>query len=277
MSGSFQVDHEQLAQCGQRVSAMSSQAQSLHGRATSAEVPSRSWGLLGELTTHSRYSEMQNQLTDHLGAMTTGLHNAGSKISGAAELYKSTDEEHKRELDRIGEKENSKPPEHTGGGPTESGTGGDTGTGGGGGHHPSGGHGPVGAGEKPHPPVSNPTGAQTAAADAAKAAAARAAAEAAARAGEHVAGGTSPTHGKITVEVEGGGPVTVEVTGEAAEEVEVKGDIRQAGGATEHLDVHARTDASGHAKVALKGDDQFQHLSGTLDVPAAEQRKGQRA
>ncbi|GAA3433433.1 hypothetical protein [Kutzneria kofuensis] len=75
--------------------------------------------------------------------------------------------------------------------------------------------------------------------------------------------GHQTMHGKITVEVEGGGPVTVEVTGEAREDVEVKGDIQQADGLTEHVDVHARTDNAGHAKVALK-DPSYEHMSGTL-------------
>lgn len=267
MGEGFSVVTEELAQCGKRVSSMSGQAESLHGRATAAEVPSRSWGLLGELTTHGKYVELQNQLTEHLSTMTAGLDNAGQRISNTADLYRETDERHKKEIsDAGGDKgENNSgqvdpgqsggPRQGSpvdGGGPRGGGAeipdlhGGDSrGSGFGGGGPVAGG--PLGAGakvggvehslppEKPFKPVDP----------------------------GQLGDGHQNVHGQITVEVEGGGPVTVEVTGDAQEDVEVKGDVQQADGHTEHVDVHARTDAAGHAKVALK-DPSYEHMSGTL-------------
>jgi uncharacterized protein YukE len=262
MAEGFSVDTEELAQCGKRVSSMSSQAQSLHGRATAAEVPSRSWGLLGELTTHSKYADMQNQLTDHLSKMTTGLDNAGQRISNTADLYRETDEYHKKQIDGAGGDQGKNDPGKVdpgqSGGPRE-GTpvgGGPSGRGvdipdmhGGDSRGPGVGGGPIGTGPQ-HPPVEpggRPPQTPTTPPDP----------------GMVPDPGQSGRPGKITVEVEGGGPVTVEVTGEAREDVEVKGDIQQADGQTEHVDVHAQTDAAGHAKVALK-DPAYEHMSGTL-------------
>jgi uncharacterized protein YukE len=248
MGEGFSVVTDELAQCGKRVSSMSGQADSLHGRATAAQVPSRSWGLLGELTTHSKYMDLQNQLTDHLSTMTTGLDNAGQRISNTADLYRETDERHKKEIeDAGGDKGKGDPgqvdpgqsggPRHgtpvDGGGPRGRGPeipdlhGGDSRGGG-----PADG-GPQSGGLPPEKPL------------------------------KPIDPSQSSRHGKITVEVEGGGPVTVEVTGDAREDVEVKGDVQQADGHTEHVDVHAQTDAAGHAKVALK-DQPYEHLSGTL-------------
>jgi uncharacterized protein YukE len=279
MADGFNVNTEELAQCGQRVSAMSSQAESLHGRATAAEVPSTSWGLLGEMTTHSKYADMQNQLTDHLSNMTSGLSNAGQRISNTADLYRETDEYHKKQI------------EQSGGDPGDAGKV-DPGRSGGpqqpttvdGGPVPGGGHPPTGIGEHGGAPgtagpvggpgIGGPIGGPGA--------------------GGPI-GGPPPTGlpttmpapgspldpgmtpdpgqapggqpggaGKITIEVEGGGPVSVEVTGEAKEDVEVKGDIQAADGQTQHVDVHAQTDAAGHAKVSLQDPSAYQHMSGTL-------------
>ncbi|QUQ70624.1 WXG100 family type VII secretion target [Kutzneria sp. CA-103260] len=276
MGEGFSVVTDELAQCGKRVSSMSGQAESLHGRATAAQVPSRSWGLLGELTTHGKYVDLQNQLTEHLSTMTTGLDNAGQRISNTADLYRETDERHKKEIEDAGGDQGKNgtgevdpgssggPRQGTpvdGGGPRGRAPeipdlhGGDSR-----GPASAGGPvagGPVGTGPKTggtpsYPPV------------------------------EH--GGLPPRqplkpvdpsqsslHGQITVEVEGGGPVTVEVTGDAQEAVEVKGDIQQADGHTEHVDVHAQTDAAGHAKVALK-DPSYEHMSGTLLPDTAEEQ-----
>ena len=266
MAEGFNVDTEELAQCGKRVSSMSSQAESLHGRATAAEVPSRSWGLLGELTTHSKYADMQNQLTDHLSKMTTGLDNAGQRISSTADLYRETDEYHKKRIGDAGGDQTKDP------GQVDPGRAGDPRPGspvGGGG--PNGrdadipdmhggdsrgsqfGGGPIGAGAGGGlPAMPKPTTPPDP--------------------GMTPDPGRAPVgqHGKITVEVEGGGPVTVEVTGEASEDVEVKGDIQQADGQTEHVDVHARTDAAGHTKVALK-DPAYEPMSGTLLPNTAEE------
>ena len=101
MGAGFSVKTEELAQCGRRVSSMSSQADSLHGRASAAEVPSRSWGLLGELTKHGKYVDLQNQLTDHLATMTTGLDNAGQRISNTADLYREADEFHRKQIGAV--------------------------------------------------------------------------------------------------------------------------------------------------------------------------------
>jgi uncharacterized protein YukE len=263
MAEGFSVVTEELSQCGQRVSSMTSQAESLHGRATAAEVPSRSWGLLGELTTHSKYADLQNQLTDHLSNMTTGLDNAGQRISNTADLYREIDEYHKRQIDQAGGDDGKDPgrvdpgqsggprdgtPVDGGGGPRNTNTDQHGGAAGG----PVGGGGPHGGG--PTYPSVQPGGLPPKAPD------------------TPLDPGMTPNPGqaghqngpgKITVEVEGGGPVTVEVTGEAHEDVEVKGDIQQAGGRTEHVDVHAQTDNAGHAKVALK-DPPYEHMSGTL-------------
>jgi uncharacterized protein YukE len=109
MTDGFSVRTDELAQCGRRVSSMSSQAGSLRDRATTAEVPSRSWGLLGELTTHSEYADLRNQLTDHLSAMTTGLDNAGQRISNTADLYRETDEYHRKRMAEHGPDSGERP------------------------------------------------------------------------------------------------------------------------------------------------------------------------
>ena len=279
MAEGFAVVTDELAQCGKRVSTMSGQADSLHDRATAAEVPSRSWGLLGELTTHSKYRDLQNQLTDHLSAMAGGLDNAGQRISNTADLYREIDEYHRKEIEQAGG--DGKDPGRTGNGdPGPGGTdqhggtaggpaGGDPGssgpsTGGPGAGGPVGSGGPVGGGGRhaapPSYPPAEPGGRppQVSAPDPGMTP-------------DPAQHAPASTHGKITVEVEGGGPVTVEVTGEAHEDVEVKGDIQQADGQTEHVDVHARTDNAGHAKVALK-DPAYEHLSGTLLPDTAEEQ-----
>lgn len=286
MGEGFRVVTEELAHCGRRVSSMSSQAESLRGRATAAEVPSRSWGLLGELTTHSKYADLQNQLTDHLSAMTTGLDNAGQRISNTADLYRETDERHKKEISDAGGDEGRNDPGKADpgrsggsreGSPVDGGPhggsphgGGDPGSGGpsrGGSRVGSPGSGSPGGGVRhvpdmhggdsrsglpPQTPTTSPDPGMV---------------PDPSRLGD----GHQNVHGKITVAVEGGGPVTVEVTGEAQEDIEVKGDIQQADGRTEHVDVHAETDSAGHAKVALK-DTSYQHLSGTLLPNTAEEQ-----
>lgn len=274
MAEGFSVVTEELAQCGSRVSSMAGQADSLHGRATAAEVPSRSWGLLGELTTHSKYADLQNQLTEHLSNMSTGLDNAGQRISNTADLYREVDEYHKRQIDQAGgdDKDPGKtdpgqsggPPDVT---PVDGGGSRNTNTDqyGGAARVPGGGTvgdgGPVGGGAPSYPPVEHgglPPKVPDAPVDPGMAP----------NPGQD---GHQNVHGRITVEVEGGGPVTVEVTGEAHEDVEVKGDIQQAGGQTEHVDVHAQTDDAGHAKVALK-DPSYEHMSGTLLPDTTEER-----
>ncbi|MEV6605155.1 hypothetical protein [Kutzneria sp. NPDC051319] len=267
MAEGFNVVTEELARCGSRVSSMAGQADSLHGRATAAEVPSRSWGLLGELTTHSKYADLQNQLTDHLSNMTAGLDNAGQRISNTADLYREVDEYHKRQIDQAGgdDKDPGKTDPGQSGGPPDvtpvDGGSRNTNTDQHGGAARVPGGGPVGGGAPSYPPVEHgglPPKVPDAPVDPG----------AAPNLGQD---GHQNVHSTITVEVEGGGPVTVEVTGEAHEDVEVKGDIQQAGGQTEHIDVHAQTDAAGHAKVALK-DPSYEHMSGTLLPDTTEER-----
>jgi uncharacterized protein YukE len=271
MAEGFSVDTEELAQCGRRVSAMSSQAESLHGRATAAEVPARSWGLLGELTTHSKYADMQNQLTDHLSKMTSGLDNAGQRISNTADLYRETDEYHKKQINDAGGDQGKNDPGKGDPGPSggpRQGTPVDGGGPRGRDAAPPDVHG--GPGAATYPPVEHGGGGSIGAGPVGGLPTIPQPA-APVDPGMTPDPGQSSTHGQITVEVEGGGPVTVEVAGAAREDVEVKGDIQQADGQTEHVDVHAQTDAAGHAKVALK-DPAYQHMSGTLLPDTAEEQ-----
>jgi uncharacterized protein YukE len=93
VSGGYQVNHQELADAGKKAGDKGQEAQSIQQKVDAANgiVPDKAWGLLGNLTVHSQYTEMFGTLQDHVGGMITGVRNLADTITGIAEEYRQND------------------------------------------------------------------------------------------------------------------------------------------------------------------------------------------
>lgn len=95
MSGDFQVNHAQLTDASGRTAAQASAADSIKGKVAAAngQVPSKAWGLLGNLTVYHAYTEMLGQLNDHVSDMIQSVQKLASDIKTTADQYKQNEDD----------------------------------------------------------------------------------------------------------------------------------------------------------------------------------------
>jgi uncharacterized protein YukE len=101
MADGFQVNPDELSEAGQRVSGMAARVSILKGHASTARVPTQSWGLLGLATTYSKYSDLKNQLHDHLSKMGLGIAGVGGNLSSTGDAYRQVDQAHATNLTNL--------------------------------------------------------------------------------------------------------------------------------------------------------------------------------
>ncbi|MER7077715.1 hypothetical protein SAMN02982929_06267 [Saccharopolyspora kobensis] len=97
----YRARPDAITSCGDNVGALSGDAKSIKDKATAAEVPQISWGLLGSATTYSAYTELLSKFQQHLDEMAEGLTRAGEDISACGRDYRNTDRELAESLNRI--------------------------------------------------------------------------------------------------------------------------------------------------------------------------------
>ncbi|MER5393120.1 hypothetical protein [Saccharopolyspora sp. NPDC002686] len=99
--GGYKAQPDAITSCGNNVGGLSSEANSIKEKATSAQVPEISWGLLGLATTYSSYKELLDKFQQHLGEMAEGLTKAGEDISECGKDYQNVDRELAEKLKQI--------------------------------------------------------------------------------------------------------------------------------------------------------------------------------
>lgn len=91
MSGGYRAAADSLTDCGDKIESMGSDADSIKQKATEAEVPEISWGLLGLATVYSSYRELLDKFNEHMDQICAGLSEAGSEIGETGRDYQDTD------------------------------------------------------------------------------------------------------------------------------------------------------------------------------------------
>lgn len=89
----FAVDHEQLANAGQQITAQGGSSSSIAQQVQAAEVPTLAWGMLGVSTgLYGIYVGMLADLNQHLADMGQHLNQTGSTMVSNARAYQQIDQ-----------------------------------------------------------------------------------------------------------------------------------------------------------------------------------------
>ncbi|MDA3647233.1 hypothetical protein LZ318_35335 [Saccharopolyspora indica] len=99
--GGYRAEPDAITSCGANVGSLAANAKSIKDKATAAQVPEISWGILGMATTYSSYRELLDEFQQHLGEMAEGLTRAGEDISSCGKDYQETDRELAEQLKQI--------------------------------------------------------------------------------------------------------------------------------------------------------------------------------
>ncbi|GAA4620763.1 WXG100 family type VII secretion target [Saccharopolyspora hordei] len=99
--GGYRAHPDAITKCGTNVSGLADRAKSIKDKATAAQVPEISWGLLGMATTYSSYRELLDKFQQHLDEMAQGLTRAGEDISACGKDYQQVDRELAEKLKQI--------------------------------------------------------------------------------------------------------------------------------------------------------------------------------
>ncbi|MBE9374966.1 hypothetical protein IQ251_10995 [Saccharopolyspora sp. HNM0983] len=91
MGGGYRATADSLTGCGGKIESIGSDADSIKQKATEAEVPEISWGLLGLATVYGSYRELLDTFTEHMDQVCEGLSKAGTEIGDAGRDYQDTD------------------------------------------------------------------------------------------------------------------------------------------------------------------------------------------
>lgn len=91
MGGGYRAAADSLTSCGKKIEAMGTEADSIKQKATEAEVPEISWGLLGLATVYGSYRELLDTFSEHMDQVCEGISKAGSEIGEAGRDYQDTD------------------------------------------------------------------------------------------------------------------------------------------------------------------------------------------
>lgn len=97
----YRAEPDAITSCGNNVGGLSGNAKSIKDKATAAQVPEISWGILGLATTYSSYRELLDKFQQHLDEMAEGLTRAGEDISSCGKDYQETDRELAEQLKQI--------------------------------------------------------------------------------------------------------------------------------------------------------------------------------
>ncbi|GAA0504746.1 hypothetical protein GCM10011581_33670 [Saccharopolyspora subtropica] len=88
----YHAPPDAIVRCGSNVDRMTDAAKQIKAKATEAQVPELSWGLLGLATTYSSYRDLLDRFQQHLDEMAEGLTKAGADLTAAGKEYRETDE-----------------------------------------------------------------------------------------------------------------------------------------------------------------------------------------
>ncbi|HEX3784694.1 MAG TPA: hypothetical protein VHX38_33955 [Pseudonocardiaceae bacterium] len=91
MSGSFQANHQEMADTAGKTGDKADDADSIKSSISEAQVPSGSWGLVGKIT-EGKYATLLSQLNDHMDAMSQGIANLAGTIQKIATNYKENED-----------------------------------------------------------------------------------------------------------------------------------------------------------------------------------------
>ncbi|MGW1679118.1 hypothetical protein [Saccharopolyspora sp. NPDC002376] len=99
--GGYRAQPDAITSCGNNVGGLSSEAKAIKEKATAAQVPEISWGLLGLATVFGPYQQLLDKFQQHLDEMAEGLTKAGEDISACGKDYQDTDRELAEKLKQI--------------------------------------------------------------------------------------------------------------------------------------------------------------------------------
>jgi uncharacterized protein YukE len=95
VSGGYQVTHTEVAGAAQQTDGKADDAESIRQKVTSANgsVPSKAWGLLGNMLVYGKYQDVYSTFSGHVDTMITGLRNLASDIKTTADQYKQNEDD----------------------------------------------------------------------------------------------------------------------------------------------------------------------------------------
>lgn len=91
VSGQIQVNHQELADTGDKTRETSDDAKTIQQKISSAQVPPDAWGLVGLLTV-GQYETLLSALNDHMNTMASGIQNLADTIKQIAGNYKENED-----------------------------------------------------------------------------------------------------------------------------------------------------------------------------------------
>ncbi len=100
MSG-YQADIPAMARTHEKVTFLADEASTIRELADQSTVPGYAWGIVGQLTVHSKYVEVQKQFQQHIDQITGALKKLGSDIGEAGKLYEEIEQRVCDELTRL--------------------------------------------------------------------------------------------------------------------------------------------------------------------------------
>jgi uncharacterized protein YukE len=104
VSNGYQVNHEELADTASKTGDKAAEAEGIRAKVDAANglVPSKAWGLLGNLTVYGRYQEVYATFSDHVNKMIAGVQKLSDDIKTTAERYKQNEDAVQEKFDEIG-------------------------------------------------------------------------------------------------------------------------------------------------------------------------------
>lgn len=95
MSGGYQVTNTEVASAAQQTDGKADDAESIRQKVTAANgsVPSKAWGLLGNMLVYGKYQDVYSTFSGHVDTMITGLRNLASDIKTTADQYKQNEDD----------------------------------------------------------------------------------------------------------------------------------------------------------------------------------------
>jgi len=102
MAPGLEVEPQALQETGAKLKGLGDQAGGLLGKAATAVVHPKAWGVVGMATLYAGYSSSLPPLHEHLHTVQTTLGTAGDKLTQAAEAYTESDKALGEEFGKVG-------------------------------------------------------------------------------------------------------------------------------------------------------------------------------
>ncbi|HWE89600.1 MAG TPA: hypothetical protein VG317_09080 [Pseudonocardiaceae bacterium] len=90
----YQANHQEITDTGAKTADKAQEAESIRSKVDAANglVPSKAWGLLGNMTVYGKYTEMYSTFSEHVNKMVQGVQHLADDIKTTADQYKQNEE-----------------------------------------------------------------------------------------------------------------------------------------------------------------------------------------